>query len=415
MAKFFAILFLSTTVFASAITGTVKNGTTNKPAAGDTVILLKLQEGMQEEVRTRTDSRGRFTLQVSDESAPHLIRVDHDNVNYHRPAPPGTTSVEIEVFDAAPKLAGVISAADVMRLQTSSNMLEVTEMYALENNSKPPRTLMSDKSFEIYLPAGAQLDSAMAAGPGGMAVKSAPVPMPDKGHYAFIFPVRPGETRFQLSYHLDYSGSANFTPKLSLPTEMMGIMLPKSMPFSPATPGSFETEVDENGVSVQVAKNVGPGAAPAFRVAGTGVIPRDALNGTQSKGGGEEANASSPTGRPGGGLGVPETTPDPLSTYRWYFLGGFVLVLAVGAFWVVNRPQPAALAASFAAAAGAGVYPAGRSAALMEALKEELFQLESERLQKKIAPADYERAKAALDETIARAIRRKDESNCKSA
>jgi hypothetical protein len=39
-------------------------------------------------------------------------------------------------------------------------------------------------------------------------------------------------------------------------------------------------------------------------------------------------------------------------------------------------------------------------------LKEEMFQLEVEKKQGKIAPEEYERAKAALDQTLDRALKR---------
>jgi hypothetical protein len=50
---------------------------------------------------------------------------------------------------------------------------------------------------------------------------------------------------------------------------------------------------------------------------------------------------------------------------------------------------------------------APRSAMLLEALKEEMFQLELERRQGKIAPAEYDKAKAALDQTLDRALKRR--------
>ena len=50
--------------------------------------------------------------------------------------------------------------------------------------------------------------------------------------------------------------------------------------------------------------------------------------------------------------------------------------------------------------------PAAKSSMLLEALKEELFQLEVERKQGKITPAEYEKAKAALDQTLDRALKR---------
>src|SRR5881398_1245444 len=84
-----------------------------------------------------------------------------------------------------------------------------------------------------------------------------------------------------------------------------------------------------------------PGNAPAFKVSGTGVVPNEALS-DDSK---AAAGAATATNRPGGGIGVPESTPDPLANYRWYILALAALVLAAGAFWITNR-RPAASSAS---------------------------------------------------------------------
>ena len=421
--KFFLPILLANFAFATTITGKVTNGTTNKPAAGDDVILIKLAQGMEQEATTKVGPDGRYSLNVSDDSVPHLVRVIHDKVLYHQPAPPGTTTADVTVYDAAAKLPEVSGNVNILRLQTDQTGLAATEMYVLRNNSTPPRTLMSDKSFEIFLPPDAAIDSAVAAGPGGMPVRSAPVPLADKGHYGFVFPIRPGETKFQISYHLPYSGSAGFTPRLSLPFENVAVELPASMQFTPASSGSYEQVMNEKGATVQVAKNVSAGKAPAFKISGTGSIPDDALNGEgDSAGGPPAANASgSSANRPGGGIGTPEDTPDPLQHYRWYVLAAVGIVLAAGAFWITNR-RPAEAAAS-ASAAGAQSFAPSRSsalstpptqrvgtgnhsAALLDALKEELFQLESERLQQKISEQEYAQAKAALDQTLARAIRR---------
>ena len=42
----------------------------------------------------------------------------------------------------------------------------------------------------------------------------------------------------------------------------------------------------------------------------------------------------------------------------------------------------------------------------MEALKEEMFELEMEHKQGKITQQEYEKAKAALDQTLERALKR---------
>ena len=102
-----AAIFLaafSSLALAESITGVVTNKTINKPAAGDDVVLIRLAQGMQESTRTKTDAKGRFTLEVpSGDNGMHLVRVTHDKANYFRPAPPGTQSVEVDVYNAAAK------------------------------------------------------------------------------------------------------------------------------------------------------------------------------------------------------------------------------------------------------------------------------------------------------------------------
>ena len=47
---------------AGTLHGTVKNGTTSKPAADTEVILIQLQGGMQPVANTKTDAQGQFTF-----------------------------------------------------------------------------------------------------------------------------------------------------------------------------------------------------------------------------------------------------------------------------------------------------------------------------------------------------------------
>jgi hypothetical protein len=406
LALAFCASALVTNAAAESISGTVSNKTSNKPSAGDNVVLLKLSQGMQEAARGKTDAQGKFTLPVPADGGQHLVRVTHQGVNYFKPAPAGTTSVEMDVYDAGKQIPGVAGRADILRVQTENGQLEVTELFVLQNNSTPPRTQMSDRSFEFTLPAGAIVDSSLAAGPGGMPVNSAPVPTGEKNHYAYVFPIRPGETKFQMAYHLPYSGSFSFQPQALTPMEDMVVMLPKSMEFKGDT-SLFAGGGEEKGMSIFVAHNVPAGKQIAFSVSGTGQIPRDAQDEAADA---QSANAGQPAAdnRPGGGLGRPEETPDPLHSYRWWIIGGLAAALVVGAIVVMNQ-KPSGVSA---ATANAGLVPAIRSLpisggnALLEALKEELFQLETERLQGKISDSDYRQAKAALDLTMKRAIER---------
>jgi hypothetical protein len=174
-----AVIFFLT-IFASAqtLTGTVKNATTGRPSAGDDVVLLKLGEGMEEAGRTKTDASGHFSFKLDDAQSPHLVRAIHQEVTYHRMAPPGTTSVELEVYDVAKKVDGIQVVADIMRVQADQGQMVVVREFGVQNSSKPPRTQMNERNLEFNVPSGAQIipDSATATTEGGNPLKSAPVP-----------------------------------------------------------------------------------------------------------------------------------------------------------------------------------------------------------------------------------------------
>jgi hypothetical protein len=406
---------LSGVALADSITGTVINKTTNKPAAGDDVVLIRLQQGMQEASRTKTDSKGRFTLDVPDKGI-HLVRVTHDKANYFRPAPEGTQSVEVEVYNAAAKVEGISGEADVMRVQTDENGkgLKVVENFFVKNESTPPRTQFSDRPFEFYLPEGAVVEGSAALGPGGMPVQASPVPLGDPNHYAFVFPIRPGETRFQISYRLPYSGSLRFSPRMVMPTDTIAVMMPKSMTFKggPSTPYTPVTE--ETNAQTFVARNVSPSQALDFTVSGTGQLPRDSEAAAGAgQGGAGAADASAPAGagnaaatdtRPGGGLGTPldpEGTNDPWAKYKWWILGGLGLLLAGGAGVMLKSGSPVT-----AAPAATGASFAVGPNALLAALKEELFAVETDRLQGRLSENEYVEQKTALEIVLRRALLR---------
>ncbi len=267
---FLVLLWMLPLAFASAqtLTGKVTNGTTNKPAGGDDVVLLSLGQGMEESGRTKTDAKGNFSLKLDNATSPHLVRVIHENVTYHRMAPPGTTSVELQVFDVSKKVDGIGVTADVMRFQAQGGELQGIRLFAVNNASDPPRTQMSDQSFEFYLPEGAQIDQSMAMTAGGQPINSAPVPQTQKNRYAFIFPLRPGETQFQVSYHMPYSGAASFDPKTLYGAKHFVVVMPKAMQFTAAPGTAFQAMNDprQGDAVVQVASDTTAGQALAFKI-----------------------------------------------------------------------------------------------------------------------------------------------------
>jgi hypothetical protein len=402
--------------FAQTLTGTLTNGTTHKPAAGDEVILIKLAQGMEQAGHTQANAQGGFSFKLDDAKAPHLIRAIHEGVTYHRMAPPGTTSVDVQVYDVVRKIAGLTVTADVMRFQAQGNQLQGIRLFAVNNASDPPRTQAGDQTFEFYLPPGSEVDQTMAMTANGQPINSPSIPQKEKNRYAFNFPLRPGETQFQVVYHLPYDGQLSIDPKALYGSQHFVVMLPKSMQFTAKSGAAYQPMQDprQSDAIVEVISRTQVGQPLGFKISGTGALAeaKDDAGGAPSPIGGEQASA--PQGRdarPGGGLGPPGDAPDPLEKYRWYILGGFGVVLSAGAVYIANRSKTAAaevasdvdLADVPQKARRASPNPSSK---LLEALKEELFQLEVEHKQGSISQQEYEKAKLALDQTLERAVKR---------
>src|SRR5580700_9527643 len=96
----FAATFAANSASATTYTGTVKNGTTNKPAGGVDVILLSLEGNMETVANTKTDAQGRFHLTYNPTGQmPLLVRAIYKGVNFHAMLPPGTTTADVQVFE----------------------------------------------------------------------------------------------------------------------------------------------------------------------------------------------------------------------------------------------------------------------------------------------------------------------------
>jgi ribosomal protein L29 len=396
----------------SQITGTVTDKTTGKPAAGDAVALVSPQAGMSEVAHATTDARGHYSL-TAPGGGNYLVKVTHQGAPYFIAAPQGNAPGDIPVYDVAAKVAGVVIDEDVVGIVESTNgQLRVVERYAVHNPSTPPRTQWSPRTFEVVLPLEAVVDGASGQRPGGLGTSLTMDPDGPKGHYSFNFPIQPDDgdksTLFQIEYELPYSGgSFTFHPQVTIPAKTVWAMLPKSMTFAAGAGSTFLSAPQDPSFQTYVAKNAVPGKPLEFTVSGTGAIPRDdqSAQGGQDSGsgmGGQDAGAAG--AQPGGGLGAPINTPDPLSKYKWWILGGLALLMAIAAGFLLRKPVPGA--ALDAGPAQAFAAPASKNAALLNALKEELFALESEKIAGKLPPAEYAQVKAALETVLKRALKR---------
>jgi hypothetical protein len=420
------LLFLAAMAWAERISGKVNNGTTGKPAAGVNVTLVDPMAGMAELATAKTDAQGQFKIEAPAAQGPRLAKAEKGGVFYFKMITPGMTSIDLDVYEAAPTVEGITGAADVLKLQAQGSTLQAVELFAMKNESKPPRTLASKSTFEFVLPDGAQIDGADAQGPNGQPISATTTPGRDKNHYTYAYPLKPGETRFQVSYHMPYTGTATFTPKLVQSFDHFVLVIPATIKFSAKDPKQFQPMTNRPDTTVEVSMHAKSSDDLGYSLSGTGEFPEEKQSAQAEGGGGAPVmggSAGAPDNRPGGGLGKPGEEPDGLAKYRWYILVVLATVLVGGGIWTHERtvqenassaiavaPATVARTAVGVAAMQPPVSAAPQPAAsdlLLAALKEELFQLEVERQQGKLAPGEYEKARSAVEQTLQRALNRR--------
>lgn len=425
---FFLLIFLMAGVLAQAapVSGTVTDKTTGKPAAGDQVVMLDVQAGMSEVAHATTDAKGHYSLNGPGDG-PYLVRVTHQGAGYFIAAPPGGGSGDIPVYDVAAKVQGVRIEADVIEAETDNGQLKVNERYFVHNTSVPPITQWSPKSFEVVLPSGAVLAGAGAQRPGGLPTSVNLDPAGEKGHYAFNFPIQPDDgekdTMFQISYAVPYpDGKFAFQSVLTLPADNLAILLPRSMTFTPGSGADFKPVNEDPSVQTYLMKNAAAGAAIEFTLSGEGAIPREAQGGGDGGPQGAQAAGGSAGATPGGGIGTPINTPGPLDQRHllglslfWWILILLVALLTFFAAFLLRRPAGALAGAPVQAAVPLAAQPIGaifapapaaKNTALLSALKEELFALESEKISGTLPVAEYAEQKAALETVLRRALKK---------
>jgi hypothetical protein len=268
-----AVLFPAAARDANDITGSARNESRGQAAVGDRVILIRLDRGMEEEAQARTGQRGAFRLRVRHAGKAYLVRVVHEGVSYDQRAYAGD-DLSIEVFDAVPRAPHVSASIEILRAGTNGNLLHVSDMYELKNESSPPVTQAGGQTFDVYVPANAKMDSVLAAGPAKIGVLIPANAAPgEPGHYTVSFPLRPGETKFAFNYDLPYEGHAVFQTRLAYPLKQFAVMIPPTMRFSSRSP-AFEVLATGNGrYQVRAANQLNAGDGPGFEVSGTGAVP----------------------------------------------------------------------------------------------------------------------------------------------
>ncbi len=412
---------------AGTVTGTVRNGTTGRPAAGVDLILIELQGTMKPVASTRTDANGQYRFDNPGLGAgPMLIRAVYRGVNYHEPATPDKTTVDVTVYEPTDKPSAFAVTVHAIIVQPNGSDLIVTEEYNISNTTQPPMAYYRPEgSFFFSLPQGAQITNVSAGGSSGMPVVQTPIDKGvDKGvdQQAIAYPFRPGDSQVSLSYRLPYPGNQtalHFASRYAV--DHLGVFAPPSVEISA---DGFTPAGEAQGFSAYTRNSVAANTPVIVSVSGTAPPPSQEAGGEDTQNPSVNSRIETDGGAP---VASVTTLPARLDDLKWIIVAGFAALFVLGLIFLARQPQTAVAAAGTAAAAPPG-FPApahvrveptnapapapaasrssisanldGQVRGGLDELKDMLFKLELRREAGTINEADYAAARDRIQKSL---------------
>jgi hypothetical protein len=342
------LLLVSAAAQAGTVSGVVHNGTnSNKTAAGVDVLLIQLQGGMSVVASTKSDADGRYHFDNPGiGQGPMLIRAVYHGVFFHQPLTPGTSTVDVTVYEPTTNPAAIQVPLRLLVFQPNGDKLMVGEEYSIQNNTNPPAAYFKqDGNFEFTIPQGAEIDQVSTFGPSGMPVRQGTIDK-GKGRYAISYAFQPGQNGVRISYIVPYTGNqAQIRESSTYDAQRVLLVIPPTMQVASAGFNAAGTEQGYNVFSKESMK-----AGNGFDVTVSGTAPPPA-----------EASASSAPDQVNGRDSGPETTietaPARLDDEKWILLGGLAAIFAVGVGLLLRKQVPEVISAPAPAPA-----PKGRKA-----------------------------------------------------
>jgi hypothetical protein len=205
----------SSSVILAAIDGSVVNKTTGKALSGAKVLLVKPGAGGMRTLGTvTTDANGHFSFENDEPGGgPQLLQVPYENVNYNKLLTPNlsTHGVELDVYEAtkAPDVAHI--AERMLLFEPTKSQIAINETIVVQNPSNRTYTNSNTGSIRFYLPPAANGQVRVnAQGPQGMPLPSAAERTEAENIFKVNFPIKPGETEFQILYVLPVGSPFDF-------------------------------------------------------------------------------------------------------------------------------------------------------------------------------------------------------------
>ena len=138
---------------------------------------------------------------------PALLQSSYQGVVYTQAIPPGTptTGLNIKVYEATSTPPPELSIQHLILLEPSATALNVSEMFFAVNKSNSTFQDLNNGSLRLYLPKDVPADLKVSIDSTGVPIQRPVEKGRQNGQYKINYAIKPGETRFDLTYSLPAS------------------------------------------------------------------------------------------------------------------------------------------------------------------------------------------------------------------
>ena len=351
-----ALLFTPfSTLTAGTVRGTVKNGTTGQPAAGVELTLVAPMGGMQELAHAKSGAQGEFSFDHPNlGTQPMLVRATYHGIHFNAMAPPGTSTLQVDVFESSKDPKTIDVPSHFVVFQPNGATLKVAEEYQVENKSQPPYAYFrTEGTFDFALPEKAELQGVQAAGPTGMPLTQLPIDKKNN-RFSIAFAFRPGDNSVRYSYELPYLNDA---ATLRVPAIYPGRVVFVAPPGLQISGDGLSAAGQEQGMNLFLRQDVPAGTLVAVNVSGTA-----SANASTGSGGVPQGREAQDAAADTGGTAI-QAVPGRLDAMKWPLLFGFVVVFGLFGYLLSRKTVVAVAGGELAADAAAGAKPAKKAKA----------------------------------------------------
>jgi len=260
----------------AAVDGVVVNRTTGAAEAQALITLYRIgASGMQPVESAMTDDSGGFEIDA-DIQGPHLLQAIHGGATYNTMLAPGqpAAGLELDVYDTSADPGTAHVSQHMVLIEPMGGILHVSETVILHNDSNLTYNDPENGTLQLYLPPEMQNEpQARVFGPQGVPVDRPAIETSTENVYMIDYPVKPGETRFDLTYVLPSPEDGVFSGRTLDGESPLRLVVPSSVSLSgegiselgqdPATGAIvYEAPMDEYTVTITGTGQISRSGAP---------------------------------------------------------------------------------------------------------------------------------------------------------